>query len=60
MVLEILLLFRRDLAMMKCNNSGQVQIYELVSGMWTQLGNNISSDSFDDIAGHSISLVKMD
>ncbi|MEP0263415.1 T9SS type A sorting domain-containing protein [Dokdonia sp.] len=38
------------------NNSGLVQVYENVSGVWTQIGNDISGETSQRFFGRSVSL----
>lgn len=37
-------------------DAGQVRVFELVGGSWTQLGTDINGESFSDNSGHSVSL----
>lgn len=38
------------------NNSGQVRVYELSAGAWTQVGADIDGESVDETSGYSVSL----
>jgi hypothetical protein len=38
------------------NNSGHVRIYEFVGGSWSQKGQDINGEAFDDNSGYSVSL----
>lgn len=38
------------------NNSGHIRIYENISGVWTQIGQDIDGDTAGDFFGRSISL----
>jgi Flp pilus assembly pilin Flp len=37
-------------------NSGQVRVYENISGVWTQIGSNIDGEAGGDYSGHKVSL----
>ena len=37
-------------------NSGHVRVYENLSGIWTQIGNDIDGEATDDFSGISVSL----
>jgi len=38
------------------NGSGQVRVYQNISGTWTQLGQDIDGEAANDYSGHSVSL----
>src|SRR5215216_6037855 len=38
------------------SNSGHVQVYRNISGVWTQIGSDINGEAGDDISGDSVSL----
>jgi len=38
------------------NNSGHVRVYENISGVWTQIGNDIDGEAIHDQSGGSVSL----
>src|SRR5690606_23299574 len=38
------------------SNEGHVRVYENISGIWTQIGNDIEGDSAGDWSGRSIAL----
>ena len=37
-------------------NSGQVQVYENIGGVWTQIGEDLNGENNNDIFGYSVSL----
>ena|SRR5690606_8390837 len=37
-------------------NSGHVRVYENLSGVWTQIGQDIDGVALGDMSGHSVSL----
>ncbi len=37
-------------------NAGHVRIFQLISGVWTQLGDDIDGEAFDDKCGYSVCL----
>ena len=38
------------------NASGQVRVYQLTGGTWTQLGSDINGEAANDLSGYSVSL----
>ena len=38
------------------NDAGYVQVYELISNVWTQMGSNINGENAGDLSGTSVSL----
>jgi Flp pilus assembly pilin Flp len=38
------------------SNSGQVRVYQKISGVWTQIGSDINGEAINDISGDSVSL----